>query len=149
MQALIGIGSVFGPAIGTRLASPAERPLPMLLVGILVTQLLYGYAILVPAPGLVGTAISGIAIAVGAACLFACAPIIRTRLPAGAGHAATIAFAFDRSMIFLGQGLGTAIGGTVTSLFGLWSVGAAGAVVAALGILLTTRPLETFSSARF
>ncbi|MEO0501348.1 MAG: MFS transporter [Pseudomonadota bacterium] len=148
MQALIGIGSIFGLAVGARLASSAERPLPMLVAGILVTQVIFGYAILFPAPGPVGVAMIGVAIAVGAACLFACAPVIQTRLGAGAGPSATIAFAFNGSMIFLGQGLGTAIGGAATSLLGLWSVGVSGAVVAVFGVLLATRNLTISGSSR-
>ncbi|MEM1145491.1 MAG: hypothetical protein AAGI88_23195, partial [Pseudomonadota bacterium] len=46
------------------------------------------------------------AICLGAAALFAMTPIVQVRLAQNAGDAATIAFALNGSMIFLGQGLG-------------------------------------------
>ncbi|GFE67005.1 MFS transporter [Litoreibacter roseus] len=141
MQALIGIGSVAGLAIGAALARAVDRPLTILLLGILATQLLYSYAVQLSAIGFIGIVLTTFAIGVGAICLFACAPVIQMQLAHAAGPAATLAFALNGSMIFLGQGVGTAIGGLATVTFGLGSVGVAGAVVAALGILLTTRLL--------
>lgn len=142
MQALIGIGSIIGLALGARLQRTVAHPLPMLLAGILVTQLIYTYTMLFSASGANGITLTAIAISVGAACLFACAPIIQTRLAEAAGPAATLAFAFNGSMIFLGQGLGTAIGGSITALHGLWTVGLAGAAIALLGVMLATRNLS-------
>ena len=142
MQALIGVGSIGGLSLGAALAQRAERPLPPLFFGIFTTQIVYAYAIWLGAGGMVGIVLNAIAIGVGATCLFACAPIIQTRLAAAAGPAATIAFAFNGSMIFMGQGLGTAIGGLSTGVFGLWAVGVTGACVAVFGFALATRDLR-------
>ena len=69
--------------------------------------------------------------------MFATNPIIQTELARATWPAATIAFALNSSMIYLGQGLGAVVGGFVTFSIGLEYLGYAGAglgVIALLGV---------------
>lgn len=141
MQALIGVGSIIGLIVGARLAGSSGRPLLGLLVIVLATQVLYSFGMHSLSGGASGLLAGVVAIAVGAAALFACAPIIQNRLAIAAGPAATLAFALNGSMIFAGQGVGTALGGITTSTFGLSWVGVAGAIIAAVGAFLASRNL--------
>ena len=75
----------------------------------------------------------------GAVALFAASPVIQTRLAAAAGRAATLAFALNGSMVFLGQGAGAALGGLVSGAAGLGFVGLVGVVLATPGVLLAFR----------
>ncbi len=142
MQMLVGIGSVIGLPLGARLAGAGRSPLPFLLAGIVTTQLLYAYSLHLAALGGVGIALIALSITLGAICLFACSPIIQSWLAIGAGPNATIAFACNGSMIFLGQGLGTIVGGGMTTVFGLSTVGIAGAIVALFGLVLALQSLR-------
>lgn len=147
MQLLIGVGSVVGLFAGARLAGKSNRPLPWLLAGILATQCLYIFSLSGGYMAANSVALIATALLAGSACLFACAPIIQTRLASVAGPAATVAFAFNGSMIFMGQGLGTAAGGIATAQFGLWSVGLTGALIAAMGLALSLRDLTPKTTA--
>lgn len=133
MQTLIGVGSLAGLALGARLAGlRAIWVLPALLGTICITQIAYwaGFEVAhVPGAGL---AVTIVATAAGATALFAIAPIVQTRLALAAGPDATIAFALNGSMVFLGQGAGVALGGVALGLLGLPAVGLAGAILALL-----------------
>lgn len=74
--------------------------------------------------------------AIGAGALFAISPVIQTVLAKNAGAAATIAFAFNGSMHFLGQGVGALIGGAVAASAPIAWVGVAGAGVALVGLMM-------------
>jgi DHA1 family inner membrane transport protein len=142
VQAMVGVGSVIGLALGARLARGGGRPLPTLFAVTMGAQLLYAAGMLMGASGAAGAAVVGTATLMGAPALFATSPIVQTRLAEGAGPFATVAFALNGSMIFLGQGLGTALGGLVTAAAGLPWIGVAGAAVAALGVSLAARDLR-------
>jgi DHA1 family inner membrane transport protein len=75
----------------------------------------------------------------GSAALFAASPVIQTRLAAGAGRAATLAFALNGSMVFLGQGAGAAVGGLVSTAAGMELLGVLGALLAAAGLFVALR----------
>jgi len=76
----------------------------------------------------------GIAMAIGAAALFARLPIIQTRLVTGSPvDARGVVLALNGSMVFLGQGLGAAIGGATIATAGLAFVGYAAAAVSVAG----------------
>ena len=141
MQLLIGVGSIIGLVLGARLAKSTGRPLPVLLMIVLVTQALYSIGMLALPGGAIGVLIGSVAILVGAAALFACAPIIQTRLAIAAGPVATLAFALNGSMIFAGQGLGTALGGITTVTLSVAWVGITGAIVAVIGVALAVQNL--------
>ena len=72
----------------------------------------------------------------GAAALFALAPIVQTRLVAAAPDRRTVVLALNGSMIFLGQGIGAAVGGVTIDVASLAFVGLAGASLAVLGVVL-------------
>jgi len=147
MQILIGIGSLAGLAIGARLAGAGGRgTLPRLLVIIAVTQALYVPAMVIDL-GFGGTVLFGVAITAGATALFATSPIVQNRLAIATGPAATVAFAFNGSMIFLGQGTGAALGGLAAGATGLATVGVVGAGVALCGLFLATRDLSAKAAA--
>ncbi len=136
MQALVGVGGLFGLALGARLAARRGRPFLRLMGGILGAQALFSIGMGTGIAGIGGIILCAMGIFFGSVCLFAIAPIVQIRLAAIAGPAAAIAFAFNGSMIFLGQGLGTALGGAVTSTTDLWAVGVAGSAIACLGLML-------------
>lgn len=147
VQAIVGVGAIVGLAVGARLAVSDGRPLTTLFCVVIAAQLLYSVGMLAGVSSAVGVVVVAVATLCGAAALFAVSPIVQTRLAEGAGPFATVAFALNGSMIFLGQGLGTALGGLTTSLFGLAWIGIAGAVVAAFGILLAARDFRNVASA--
>lgn len=145
MQALIGVGSIIGIIIGIR---SADRP----VAGRVLVQSFFMsagalslYSLLQVAPadaaapllssprGLVIAALSMGMIA-GAAALFARTPIIQARLVAAAPiDARPVVLALNGSMVFLGQGLGAALGGIAIAGAGLPALGFAAAAAALLG----------------
>ena len=142
VQAMVGIGAICGLALGARLAERVQRPLPWLFGATICAQLTYSMGMLTGAQGLGGAVIVGGATLTGSAALFAMSPIVQARLAAGAGPLMTVAFALNGSMIFLGQGLGTAAGGVVAATAGLAWIGAAGAALAGVGLILARRDLR-------
>ena len=75
-----------------------------------------------------------IAMAIGAAALFASLPIIQAKLAQNAGPATTIAFALNGTMLYLGQGLGAALAALIISAFGIAWLGVLGTLVALVGM---------------
>jgi len=93
------------------------------------------------ATGVIATGLFAAATALGAAALFALAPVIQVRLVAAAPEKARpVVLALNRSMVFLGQGLGAAVGGLVIAGPGLPWVGLAAACLALFGAGLAVRP---------
>ncbi|GAB5414264.1 MAG: MFS transporter [Congregibacter sp.] len=139
VQVAVGIGSLLGLPAGAWLAKlPPRKALGILFVVMLLTQTMFSYGMLRDLGSLAIPAL-GIIMATGAGALFATSPVIQTVLAKNAGPAATLAFALNGSMIYLGQGMGASIGGAVTAGSSIAWVGCAGAVVAVLGLILTTR----------
>ncbi len=142
VQAMVGVGAIAGLALGARLADRVRRPLPWLFGATICAQPTYSAGMLAGASGLAGAAVAGGATLAGSAAIFAMSPIVQARLAAGAGSLMTLAFALNGSMIFLGQGLGTATGGLVAATAGLPWIGVAGAMLAGLGLILARRDLR-------
>lgn len=145
MQALIGVGSIIGIALGARLA---DRTGPARAVGIsfLVSAIaLFGYSTLIAvavfSPGpLTMLAALCVAMIAGAAAQFFRAPLAQTELVrASPVEARPVVLALNGSMVFLGQGLGAGIGGATIAIGGLVAVGAVAAGVALLGAVLALR----------
>ncbi|MEM1144311.1 MAG: MFS transporter [Pseudomonadota bacterium] len=139
MQLMVGVGSIFGLYVGTKLSSTSVRlSIGALFAVIVSAQLAYVAAFAITSShGSIFVVAS--AICLGAAALFAMTPIVQVRLAQNAGDAATIAFALNGSMIFLGQGLGAAVGGVVADSAQLHYVSFAGALVAILGLFVALR----------
>ncbi|WOJ94540.1 MFS transporter [Congregibacter variabilis] len=139
IQISTGIGSLLGLPAGAMLARLSARTaLTTLLAVVLLTQLLFSAGMLFnlaafSIPVLVFT------MAFNSAALFGTSPVIQTQLAKAAGPAATIAFALNGSMIYSGQGVGSSIGGAVTSSVGLGWTGLAGATAVFVALLLTRR----------
>lgn len=139
IQISTGIGSLLGLPVGARLAKLSTRTaLGVMLAVVALTQLLFSLGMLLDLatfsiPVLVFT------MAFNSGALFGTSPVIQTQLAEGAGPAATIAFALSGSMIYCGQGIGSSLGGAVTSSLGLGWTGIAGALIALLAMLVARR----------
>ena len=140
MQLFIGIGSLVGLAAGARLASGfGLAALTPLMALVAVSQLLFTLGMVVDVGTLGSIALTAITIVAGSAALFALAPIVQSALAEIAGPAATVAFALNGSVVFLGQGLGAVIGGGVIAQASLTCVGLVGAAIAAVTFPVTER----------
>ncbi len=146
MQALIGVGSIFGIALGARMAArPHEK---RLLAGTFVVSAaaLSLYSILMmttsvdptqsltawPRAAIVATL--AVAMISGAMALFSRTPVIQVRLvDVSPVDARPVILALNGSMVFFGQGLGAAIGGATIGLAGLPYLGLVAAIIALLG----------------
>lgn len=138
LQALIGVGSIIGIAIG---GSQADRPDSLRLV-----MASFGVSALALSvySGLVGAGpnhpftlpVLSLAMIAGAAALFARAPVIQARLVRLDPKSTNVLLALNGSMVFAGQGLGAAIGAAVTAALGTHALGYSAAVVALVGVAL-------------
>ncbi|MEQ8433176.1 MAG: MFS transporter [Oceanicaulis sp.] len=136
VQLAIGAGSLLGLPAGAMIARlPIGRGLAILFLFILAMQGVFSLGMLVDL-GAAALPVLVIAMSLGSAALFACSPVIQTRLAETAGPAATIAFALNGSMLYFGQGLGATVGGATIAGAGLAHVGVAGAAAAAAGLLV-------------
>lgn len=148
-QGCIGLGSILGIVIGSRLADrpDAARYLPRMLAAIAVTQLGYFAAQSAALTVSAGSAVLALSILLGAAALFATMPIVQAGLVAAAPHHRNVVLALNGSMIFLGQGLGAALGSLVIRADHLAGTGiAGGALAAALAIALNLQGRRMTSS---
>lgn len=137
IQMLSGVGSFLGLTLGARLVeSKAKAPLIYLFATIFVAQGVFAYALIAQLSGKAGLMAVIAAMLVGSTSLFGTAPIVQTRMADAAGQAATLAFALNGSMVYLGQGVGVMLGGMVLAAYGLEYVSTAGMVLAGLGVLL-------------
>ncbi|MEO0681053.1 MAG: MFS transporter [Pseudomonadota bacterium] len=140
MQILIGIGSLLGLVLGARLADGVgRRALAPLFCAIAATQVLFAAGLSWAPPGLAGGLVFALAALPGAAALFASLPVVAADIARRAGGAATLAFALNGAMIFLGQGLGIGLGGAGFSALGLPGAAAAGAALATIGAVAAAR----------
>lgn len=140
VQMISGLGSFLGLAIGTRMVERnAASPLIWLFASIALSQTVFAIALISGWSGQAGLAGAVIAMLIGSASLFGTAPIVQSRLAEAAGPAATLAFALNGSMVYLGQGLGVVLGGAMLAGVGLTYISTAGIAVALLGILLALR----------
>ncbi len=137
VQVCVGLGGIVGLVLGARLAQRRGPVLAMLLAGTILAQAIFSAGMLFSGSPWTGAMLVVAASLFGSTALFSMNPIIQMRLADGAGPAATLAFALNGSMVFLGQGAGAALGGLVTSGAGLAFVGVVGAAVAILAALLS------------
>lgn len=137
IQMLSGIGSFLGLTLGARLVERQARgPLIVLFATILVAQGVFALALIGRFSGGAGLAAVIAAMLIGSTSLFGTAPIVQSRMADAAGPAATLAFALNGSMVYLGQGVGVMLGGLMLGAMGLEYVSTAGMAVAALGVIL-------------
>lgn len=140
LQVLLGVGGVLGVPLGGWLAD--RRPGAGAAIGILLTiavaQSVFSLLLLVP--GWAGTtgaiAACGVALALASGALFALGPIQQQRLLRAGGDERDIVLSLNASALFLGQGLGAALGGLSIALVGFGGNGLLGTVVALAGAVL-------------
>lgn len=141
MQCVIGLGSMAGLFISARFLAKRRYASALLFTTMAVTQALYVALALEPAHG-IGAALTVAAVTfIGAGALFGVVPLAQARLMQISGPHAGVLMALNGSMIFLGQSIGTALGGLTIELSDLAFTGATGAALALLGaaLVLTRR----------
>lgn len=132
-QACIGLGSILGIVLGGRLSDrgDAARYLPAFLAVIVCTQLGYVGAQSSSPAMPAASALLAFSIFFGAAALFATMPIVQVGLVMAAPDHRNVVLALNGSMVFLGQGIGAALGGVVIDADQLAHTGLAGSALAA------------------
>jgi MFS transporter, DHA1 family, inner membrane transport protein len=136
IQVATGIGGLIGLPLGAFLARYAIRfALFILLCTALLTQLLFSLGMFISLSW-VAPFFLMVIMAISSAAVFAALPLIQSQLVNAAGSSVTIAFALNSSMVYLGQGLGSLLGGVVIAYHDMAFIGIAGAVVAFCGLLL-------------
>jgi len=140
VQMISGLGSFLGLMIGTKLVERgASRPLLALFAAIAISQTIFAWALIGGWAGLMGLGGALTAMLIGSCALFGTSPIVQSRLAEAAGPAATLAFALNGSMVYLGQGLGVVLGGVIVGQFGLPFISLAGIAVAIVGMILAQK----------
>jgi DHA1 family inner membrane transport protein len=135
MQLLAGVSGLIGLRFGARLESGRSPYSLTLLFGVMVASL--GILVGPLYSGLAGSAglgLMALSILLGPLAQFAIAAIVQTRLAVSAGSAATLVLSINSSMIYLGQGLGIAVGAYALDIAGRGAPPLSGTLLAALGI---------------
>lgn len=145
MQFLVGLSGLVGVRLGAGMSARGGRyalvlPFAMLAIslGILVSPLTGG---VVSALTLVAMVVS---IGTGPSAQSVTGTLVQARLAELAGNAATLAFALNGSMIYLGQGLGILIGAAALQRWGLGAVPISGLVLILPGIALALLIARSF-----
>lgn len=139
MQVLLGIGGVLGVPLGGILADrrPTVGVVVAMMGAILLAQPVYSIFMLVP--GWSATAASvvviGIAMVLASGALFALGPVQQDRLIGYAPEERDIVLSLNASALFLGQGIGAALGGVTTHVWSLAANGFTGAFVALAAVV--------------
>ncbi len=130
VQISTGVGSLLGLSAGAYLARfPLRYSLEVSMTVAAITQAAFSLGMFNDLGVLAIPSVIAIII-FGSGAMFATNPIVQTELARSSGPAATIAFALNSSMIYLGQGLGAVCGGLVIAFGSLSWTGFAGAVLA-------------------
>lgn len=136
-QALGGVGSLMGLALGARLANAGRGRIGAAgALGVLCLTAVTSFIELhggAPAgiPTYIVVALAGMA---GSAALFSIIPIIQARIVSAAPHATPLALSFNASSTSLGQGVGAALGGVIIGRLGIPSAPIATGVIALLAM---------------
>ncbi len=144
LQTFIGFGSILGIIAGGRMADHGAftRNIRILFAGFVVVQFFYSVWFLLPG---LGTTIMAIPLVItiffSSAILFALGPVIEKALVQAAPEQSSLTLAMNSSMIYMGQGLGAALGGFVIGSQGYPPLGvlSAGIAITALVIAITFR----------
>jgi predicted MFS family arabinose efflux permease len=136
LQVIAGLSSLAGIRLGARYAMGQNRSLLAVLFLVLAVSL----AVVVPSLGLqqagsIGLGTIFVSVVLGPVAQFSIGATVQARLAALAGSSATFVFALNASMVYLGQGLGIALGAVALDLSGIASAPAIGAAIALTGCL--------------
>jgi DHA1 family inner membrane transport protein len=150
MQSLIGVGSILGIALGIRIADSrlalkviaitfGVTAISMVSQSLIMILLPMDETISALTPGRLATlTLFGVSMIMGSAALFSRTPVIQTRLVSQSPQEVRpVMMALNGSMVFLGQGLGAAIGGLSISMIGMTWLGLTAGVVASVGMVFT------------
>jgi len=147
MQFLVGLSGLAGVRLGAGMIARGGRyrlvlPLGMLLIslGILVSPLTGGVVSALSFAAMV------VSIGTGPSAQSITGTLVQTRLAELAGNTATLAFALNGSMIYLGQGLGILIGAAALQRWGLGAVPISGLVLILPGLALALFIARRFSN---
>lgn len=134
MQVLLGIGGVLGVPLGGILADrrPTLAVVAVMIGAILLAQPVYSLFMLVPgwSASTASIVFIGAAMIVASGALFALGPIQQDRLIGYAPEERDIVLALNASALFLGQGIGAALGGITAHQWSLAANGLAGGIIA-------------------
>lgn len=143
IQSVVGIGSLLGIVLGGRAADRGDTRRPVALALLVMGAVLSNYSILMMGGYLPGATLTPWLLAAmvmaGSGSLFALTPMLQVRLIAAAPDARNVVLAVNGAMIYLGQGLGAALGGVTVAVGGLTWLGAVGAAIALTAALLAVR----------
>lgn len=141
LQIVLGVGGVLGVPLGGWLAD--RHPRRGSVIGILAMVAIAQpvFTILLIVPGLAGTAaaiaITSVALFFASAALFAIGPVQQQRLIRVGGDERDLVLSLNASALFLGQGLGAAVGGGIIALHSSMALnGVTGGLIALLAIAL-------------
>jgi MFS transporter, DHA1 family, inner membrane transport protein len=138
LQIFIGLGSLAGLAIGGLASDRGKGRMAQLAAFAVMAVSLAAYSPALAAPiGSVPTVAMAALIFVGATALFLLIPVNLAEIARQAGAAAPIALALNGSLVSLGQGTGAVVGGQLTDTLGAAAMGWGGAVLAAIGLVVT------------
>ncbi|MCF3933208.1 MFS transporter [Acuticoccus sp. M5D2P5] len=136
VQFCVGIGGLLGLTLGAIVSRRRGPMIAILMSVIILIQALYTLGLVAGLHGTAGLAFVILAGLGGSVALFALSPILQTQIAVLSGSAATLAFALNGSMVFMGQGSGAALGGLVSATLGLHALGLVGAGIASIGVVL-------------
>ncbi len=140
LQMLLGAGGLLGVPLGGWLADRRTGPGPAIAVlsAIAVAQATFSLLLLVPGwAATTGSVVaSGLALTVASGALFALGPVQQQRLLAAAPEERDIVLSLNAAALFLGQGLGAAVGGLSIRWLGFEANGLLGSAIALAGVAL-------------
>ncbi len=146
LQFLAGLSSLAGVRLGARLVAQRARFALLVPFGLLAASL--SLAVLPLSAGIVSLfTVAGMVASVcfGPAAQSATGALVQSRLADLAGPTATLAFALNGSMIYLGQGLGIVLGAAALTHAGLSAAPMTGLVLTLPGIFLAVLIARRFS----
>jgi predicted MFS family arabinose efflux permease len=146
LQVVLGVAGLAGVVAGGVGADQVDSGLVLGTIFVALALGLVPFSLFAGAGG--GTvAVAGAVAAMvfGGAGLFALVPVQQSRLVRRAPERRDVVLALNAAALFLGQALGAAIGGLVTTVGSLADLGYAGALVAAVGLAVValTRRFDT------
>ncbi|GAA0465207.1 MFS transporter [Parasphingorhabdus litoris] len=139
MQSAIGFGSLLGLVVGSRLADARSFVSNMREMFLVLTIALAAWSFLftfLEVRSMTAIGLTFVTTLISSAALIAPSPAIEKALVRAAPDQSSLTLALNTSTIYLGQGIGAALGGIVIASSGYWAIGFAGAVVASLALFL-------------
>jgi predicted MFS family arabinose efflux permease len=129
MLLLFGLAAVFGNALGGYGAGRWDYGWSMAVIFVVVARSLLSFSFLTPLAGSIPAVVgAGVALVTWSVAGWAITPFQQYRLIELAPHTQNIVLSLNASAIYLGQGIGAAIGALVLDYTSLAALGGAGAL---------------------